>query len=548
MRRLEKKESITVEFKSDKRKISDHVLIEAVVAMANTDGGEIYLGVEDDGEVTGLHEDHLDPTILAAFIANKTVPPVSVRAEVLEYDKPVLKLTVARSIATVATSGGKMLRRRIKADGTPESIPLYPYEIATRLSHLRLLDLSAQPVPGAQYRDLDPVERERLRNTIRSYRGEQSLLSLTDTELDKALRLAATIEEKLVPTLAGLLLIGRADRIKELVPTAEAAIQVLEGTKVVANESFILPLLAAFERIYSHIEARNSEAEMEIGLFRVSIPDIDRRAFREALVNAFCHRDYSILGRTIIKLNDEGLTVSNPGGFIEGISLDHLLEAEPHGRNPVLADALKRIGLAERAGRGIDRIFEGSLLYGRLLPDYSESTAQNVKLFVPKGLPDKSFIKMIAEEQERTGRALSIYALLVLNALKYMQRGTVEDISSQTIIAPSRVRTSIEGLVTAGLVEAVGTGRSRSYMLSPRVYERSSGMVGYVRQTDIDDIRSEELVLKLASTQGCVRRRDVVELLRIEPPRAYRLLRKLVDAGKLELEGSGRAASYRVKT
>jgi ATP-dependent DNA helicase RecG len=73
-------------------------------------------------------------------------------------------------------------------------------------------------------------------------------------------------------------------------------------------------------------------------------------------------------------------------------------------------------------------------------------------------------------------------------------------------------------------------------------------MVGYVRQTDIDGIRSEELVLKLASTQGCVRRRDVVELLRIEPPRAYRLLRKLVDAGKLELEGSGRAASYRVKT
>ena len=136
MRRLEKKESITVEFKSDKRKISDHVLIEAVVAMANTDGGEIYLGVEDDGEVTGLHEDHLDPTILAAFIANKTVPPVSVRAEVLEYDKPVLKLTVARSIATVATSGGKMLRRQIKADGTPAY--LYPYEIAATI-HLRLL-------------------------------------------------------------------------------------------------------------------------------------------------------------------------------------------------------------------------------------------------------------------------------------------------------------------------------------------------------------------------------------------------------------------------
>lgn len=61
------------------------------------------------------------------------------------------------------------------------------------------------------------------------------------------------------------------------------------------------------------------------------------------------------------------MLISNPGGFIEGINADNLLDAEPHGRNPVLADALKRIGLAERTGRGIDRIYEGSLLYGRLL-------------------------------------------------------------------------------------------------------------------------------------------------------------------------------------
>ena len=67
-----------------------------------------------------------------------------------------------------------------------------------------------------------------------------------------------------------------------------------------------------------------------------------------------------------------------------------MLDAEPHGRNPALADAMKRIGLAERTGRGIDRIFEGSLLYGRLLPDYSNSTQSSVKLFIPKGPTDKA--------------------------------------------------------------------------------------------------------------------------------------------------------------
>ena len=190
MKEMDLKKSLTVEFKSDRTKISDDVIVEAVVAMANTDGGDIYLGVEDDGQITGLHKDHLDPTRLAAFVANKTVPSIPVRTEVLEYSKPVLRISVPRSIATVATSGGKMLRRRIKADGTPESSPLYPYEITSRLSDLRLLDFSAQPVPGANIGDFDPVERERLRNVIRNSRGEQNLLSLTDEELDRALRFA----------------------------------------------------------------------------------------------------------------------------------------------------------------------------------------------------------------------------------------------------------------------------------------------------------------------------------------------------------------------
>lgn len=250
MKEMDLKKSLTVEFKSDRTKISDDVIVEAVVAMANTDGGDIYLGVEDDGQITGLHKDHLDPIRLAAFVANKTVPSIPVRTEV----------------------------------------------------------------------------------------------------------------------------------------------QVLEGTTVVLNESYVLPLLAVFERINSHIDVRNKEIEMEIGLFRVPIPDIDKSAFREALVNAFCHRDYSLLGRIIIRLDDEGLTTSNPRGFVEGISLNNLLDTEPHGRNPALADVLKRIGLAERTGRGIDRIFEGSLLYGRALPDYSASNDRSVRFFISKGVPDRGWL------------------------------------------------------------------------------------------------------------------------------------------------------------
>jgi ATP-dependent DNA helicase RecG len=117
-----------------------------------TNGGELYLGVEDSGVITGLHSDHKDPAQLAAFVANRTVPPVTVRCVIIEYDSPVLKISVN-------------CNQTIK----PEPIGLFLPACAG----------------CASIADLDAVERERLRNIIRTYHGEQNLLELTDEELDK---------------------------------------------------------------------------------------------------------------------------------------------------------------------------------------------------------------------------------------------------------------------------------------------------------------------------------------------------------------------------
>ena len=540
------REDMTHEFKSDKNKLQDSEIVDAVVAFANTDGGELYLGVEDTGEISGLHKDHMDITRLAAFIANKTVPSVPVRCEILDFALPILKITVPRRTSITASSSGKIQRRRLKANGEPENVPMYPYEIAGRLSDLSLFDYSAQPVPNGEYRDLDPVERERLRRIIRDYHGEAALLELDDEGLDKALHLAVQDSQKLVPTFAGLLMIGRAESLRTLLPSAETAIQVLTGTDIRVNESFYLPILAAFDRITEYFAAWNHEEEMEMGLYRISIPDFDKRAFREALVNAFCHRDYSRLGRVRLQINDEGMTISNPGGFIEGINADNLLDAEPHGRNPVLADAMKRIGLAERTGRGIDRIYEGSLLYGRLLPDYSQSTDSSVRLFIPRGLPDKAFVRMISEEQKRVGHSLPIYSLLILNVLKQLHQATLHEISQVLKREESRLKVVLETLVESGLVEALGNGRGRNYMLSSKAYGADNA-AAYVRQKGIDEIRYPELVLELARKQGEVRRADVVTLLHISAPKAYRLLRRLQEEGKLALHGKGAGAYYTVR-
>ena len=540
------KEDLHNEFKSDRNKISDTDIIDVVIAFANTDGGNLYIGVEDDGEITGLHPTHKDAVQLAAFIANKTVPPVTVQVE-KEDDDSFVKVLVPKCRSIVASSSGKLLRRRIKSDNTPENVPLYPHEINSRLSDLRLLDFSAQCVPDATYSDLDDIERERLRNIIRNYHGEQALLELENEELDKALRLVDEVNGQLIPTYTGMLLIGREDKLKLRVPTAEASFQVLNGTNVVMNESVNLPILAAFEKIGTFMDARNSEEEIEEGFFRISVFDYNKRAFREALVNAFCHRDYTILGRIRVLLDDDGLTISNPGGFIEGVTLENLLTVEPHGRNPALADALKRIGLAERTGRGIDRIYEGSLLYGKPLPDYSESNAVSVKLFIPKGLPDKTFTKLISDEQNKTGQALPINTLLVLNELKRNRRASLAELSDTTHINDAKIKITVEKLVESGLIEAIGNGRSRYYTLSAKIYKQSDNIKGYVRQTGIDKIRYPEMIVKFAqSNNGRIARKEAAELLNINEAQAYRLLKKMADEGRLSLVGKGKFAYYTI--
>ena len=237
---LPEKESQTVEFKSDKSRLSDQEIFEAVVAMANTDGGDIFLGVENDGTVSGVHKTHENPITLGALIANNTVPPVSVRTEIVDSIKPVLRISVPKSHGgVVATASGKILRRRLKLDGTPENIPMYPTELTTRLTQLSLLDHSAMPVSDSSVEDFDPLEIERLRKIILSYDGDKTLLELRNEDIYKALGLAKEIDNHLVPTVTGLLMIGKVSAIKVHLPTHLLSFQVLTGSRVVNNEELI---------------------------------------------------------------------------------------------------------------------------------------------------------------------------------------------------------------------------------------------------------------------------------------------------------------------
>ncbi len=538
-------ESLSTEFKSDKKSLPDRELIAAVVSLANTEGGVLLLGVEDSGVVTGLHPNHLDVFGIQALVANRTNPSLSVSVERIVIDgRTIAQISVNKSPIVIATTDGLIVRRRLKHDGLPEAVPFFPHEFSARRAGFGAQDPSANIVAGVNVADLDPLQRLRIRNSIRNYGGDQKLLQLDDRELDGALGLVTESEGEYKVTIAGLLMLGSEPLLRRYLPSHEVAFQVLKGTDVVVNQFFRGPLLDIFEQVEVLFKARVEEAEIQVGLFRMAVPNFDAQAFREAFVNALVHRDYGSLGAVHVRFDDDGLTISNPGGFVEGVTLDNFLVVPPRSRNPLLADIMKRIGLAERTARGIDRIFERILRHGRIAPDYSYSSSFSVIVRFAGSEPDLNFVQMIVREEDKAGVHFGVDALIVLSKVREERRVSITQLADALQKPVGTARGVVERLVERGLLEPHGTGKGRSYTLSAKIYQHHGLKAAYVRQAGFDRVQQEQMVLNYIDTHKEMKRADVIDLCQLSRAQAYGLLGRLVRQGYLLTIGKGKGTRY----
>ncbi|MFT3800527.1 MAG: ATP-binding protein [Burkholderiaceae bacterium] len=539
-------ESLKVEFKSDRKRLPDNDLVEALVCLANAEGGELWLGVEDDGTPTGLHSDHSSLAGLPGLIAARTSPSLVVQVEAIELDGlQVARILVPRATTVVSTVGGVYLRRRLRHDSKPECVPMLPHERESRLGQLGLVDASAQPVAGAQRSDFDPLERERLRQAVQKYGGDRVLLELDDEALDGALGFTMRQPDgERVPTLCGLLVIGRTEALRQHVPTHEFAFQVLAEQAVRFNEFRNVPLLHAIEWLETNFRPYNPEEELQVGLFRVPVPKVDMGAFREAVANALIHRDYHRLGAVHVRLENEALVVSNPGGLVEGVTLANLLTTEPRPRNRALADAMKRIGIVERSGRGVDKIYRGLLRFGRPAPDYSRTDSTTVVVRLGTDAADLDFARLVVEQERQRNANLPIDSLIALAAVRELKRVTADELAGRIqrdVVSAKRI---LEALTEAGLIEAHGNTRWRSYTLSAVVYQQAGDKAGYTRQAGFSAIQQEQMVLNYIHQHGRIKRAEVKDLCRLTGNQAGKMLNRLKGKGKIVQHGQRKGAFY----
>ncbi len=319
----------------------------------------------------------------------------------------------------------------------------------------------------------------------------------------------------------------------------------MSGTRVNVNDFLRWPLIKVSDELTSRFDARNEEEEIMIGAVRAAVPDYSRAGYREAVHNALVHRDYAAKGAVHVFWRSDEIEVASPGGFPDSVNISNLLVTGPRPRNPVLADAFKRIGLVERTGRGIDTIFEGQLRNGRPAPDYSRSSGGSVQVVLPGGPANLALARFIIERDTLT-QPVTLEEMLVVNAVESERRIDVARAMELLQKGEPAARAVLERLVEAGVLEARGERLQRVYLFTAATYRAIGPASAYTRAAGFEPLQQEQMVSAHLRAHGRMTRSDVAELCRITSVSAKSLLRRLLRRGLVAQIGAGRSTFYQI--
>jgi ATP-dependent DNA helicase RecG len=273
------------------------VAVEYAACFANAEGGAVVFGVADRtrGRAKAIHgASGYDLDVWRRGIFDSTRPNLEV--EVTELSVPegtgrLLIVRVPRGLDPPYGTAQGLFKQRIGKNCMPMDAQSFVRSQVTAGT----LDWSGERARELSMDDLDPVEIARARNVLRRNRADSGLLRLSDPDLLVAL---GAVRNGHV-THAGMLLFGRAERLREVCPQHQVHyVYQVSGTEVARNDSFNDGLLSILDRIEQIFTGPvNPEHELPIGLFRLRIPSFPVEVVREAVLNAVTHRNYMDPGR-----------------------------------------------------------------------------------------------------------------------------------------------------------------------------------------------------------------------------------------------------------
>lgn len=514
-------------------------LRETVVCLANQRGGTILLGIAD-GKKTRRDAIHgvgaLDATQLRRNVYDGTEPAILVDVEeIVEPEGRILAIRVPRGLPPHTTTDG-VGKIRVGKD----CLPLTGSAISRLLMAGGQRDLTAEPLPGATLADVDPDVLKVLRNALEADAGKPEMARQPTEELLRNLGLMRGDDV----TLAAVLLLGQPMALARWAPQHEVVfLRFQRQTRYDVRHDLKGPLLNVLDALKRIFDAHLRLSTAEAGAFgEMHIPDLSWWAAREAVLNALVHRNYFLQQSVMVEVHAGRVVVVSPGGFIGGVTPQNVLRHPPVRRNPLLAEVLQAIGFVNRAGLGVDRIYEELLRLGKAIPQYEADEAQ-VRLTIHTRT-HAPFARFVAEET-REGRRLELDDFVLLRNL--VDRGVLDRWSGAQALQLSEEEAaeSLMSLRQRGYVVPHGRGRGTSYRLVRRLSDLLRGTAETDRDIPLHDEAVRLRVPVVLAERGRLTNTDVRRLSGYSRMEVLRLVRTLRDEGLLVVEGRGRGACYR---
>ena len=539
---LDKGETDTVEFKSwvKARNMKEIIslAVDELIAFANSKGGTVYFGVEDNPvEVTGCNRNY-DGQRMIEGIYDKTIPPLFSEISAFEYEgKLVIALSVKADGKTYTTTDGRCLKRLGR-----NSKPAYPDELNNVYSSTQNPDFSARIMSDSTLGDINKLEVYNLKEKLRVRDSKSTLPDLDDIDFLRDLQLIKFDGDIEKLTIAGLLFVGKEPSIQRLLPQAEVIYLHYSTNNLEEYDARIdmkLPLISVIDKLTERVQAYSKIENIQVGLFRLEVEDFPKRVFQEALLNALSHRDYQSNAAVYVKQYPDRIVIENPGGFLDGITENNIITHPSIPRNKLIAETLQNLKYVQRTGQGVDIIFKDMVSMGKPYPKY-RSFNDAVSLTIFSAIDNIEFVKFITEIQDKSNKIMPLAEMMILRTLLDNRKEQLSELSKKVQKSLDETKKLCNELVNSGLIEIVG----KEYMLTAKVYEALKSDVEYTRDKTIQYIKAKSMILEYLQTNDQITSAKIQEMCGFTKQQARIVIDKMRSGKLIALKGKGPAARY----
>ena len=410
-----------------------------VIAFANTDGGVVYVGIDNDGNAVGLKNVDQEYTRITNGIRDAIMPDVTMFVRFSIQDNKVVRITVSEGTNKPYYLKGKGLKPSgvFVRQGT-SSVPASPEQIRQMIKES----------DGDTFEEMRSMEQDlsfdAAANAFKKYGvpfGAEKYRALGITQKNDELftNLALIISDQCTHT------------------TKVAVFGDDSNTVFKDNKEFGGSVFTQLEDTFNYLMLCNRTQATFKGLERIEKQDYPEEALREALLNALVHRDYSFSGSIIINVNDARMEFISIGGLLPGLSTDDIRIGISQPRNRNLAEMFHRLRLIESYGTGIRRIYK---LYENCpVQPVIEATPNAFKMVLPN-------MNAVSEEVIKPEAGITPQMKKVLDYIS--EHGQITDEAIQKLLGIKKTRAFdlMKQMRTMGLVSVVGRGAEKKYLFN----------------------------------------------------------------------------------